>query len=60
MELRNRLGEVLEGSDKRLLERANCGDDITLYEESSVFSCFVAFANYAVSADRLASGGAAA
>lgn len=37
---RNRLGEVLEGSDKRLLERANCGDDITLYEESSVFSLF--------------------
>ncbi len=50
---RDRLGNIAAGSDKRLLERAICGDDITAFEESSVFSCHIMFANYAVGADRV-------
>jgi hypothetical protein len=49
----DRLGNTVAGSDERLLERATCGDDITAFEVSSVFSCHIMFANYAVSADRV-------
>jgi hypothetical protein len=50
---RDRLGQVVGGSDQLLLERARCGDDITAYEESSTFTCHIIFANYVVSADRV-------
>jgi hypothetical protein len=50
---RDRLGQVVAGSDQLLLERARCGDDITAYEESSTFTCYIIFANYVVSADRV-------
>jgi hypothetical protein len=50
---RDRLGNTVAGSDERLLERAICGDDITAFEESSVFSCHIVFANCAVSANRV-------
>jgi hypothetical protein len=50
---KNRLGATVAGSDQKLLERARHGDDITLYEVSSAFSCYLVFANYVVSSDRV-------
>ena len=50
---KDRLGEVIEGSDQELIARATQGDDIVLYEESSAFSCYIVFGNYAISADRI-------
>jgi hypothetical protein len=50
---RDRLGNVVAGADERLLARAARGDDIVAYEESSIFSCHILFANYVVSADRV-------
>jgi hypothetical protein len=50
---RDRLGHVLMGSDETLLQAAFAGHDIVAYEESSIFTCHIAFANYVVTGDRL-------
>src|SRR5687768_12556158 len=46
-------GNVVEGAHETLMERARRGDDITLYEESSVFNCYIVFPNYALEHDRI-------
>ena len=50
---RDRLGGVIQGSDELLIDRATRGDDITLYEESSIFTCHIVFPNYVVTGDRV-------
>ena len=50
---RDRLGDVLQGSDRQLLARAALGDDLTLYIESEGYDEFIIFDNYAVSQDRV-------
>ena len=46
-------GNVLEGSDQQLLDRAACGDDLTLFIESVSYDEYIIFGNYVVSADRV-------
>ena len=44
-------GNVLEGSEVNLLERAQHGDDLVLFIESSTYDEFIIFGNYVVDAD---------
>lgn len=50
---RDRLGQVVAGSDAQLLSSARRGDDLVAYEASSIFDCHIMFANYGVSAERV-------
>lgn len=50
---RDRLGNAVSGSTGALLKRARMGDDIVAFEESSIFTCHIFFANVVVSGDRI-------
>jgi hypothetical protein len=50
---RDNPGNILEGSDQNLLERAVHGDDLTIYIEAPGYDEYIIFGNYVVSADRV-------
>jgi hypothetical protein len=50
---RDNPGNILEGSDQDLLDRALHGDDLTIYIEAPGYDEYIIFGNYVVSADRV-------
>lgn len=50
---RDQTGNILVGSDRQLMQRAQLGDDLTLYIESTGYDEYIIFGNYGLNGERV-------